>query len=214
MCFQREGRESDLQDLLNEFRYLTQDSAFLLDFVIGSMIASGKFEEAEDAVEKLKYIPDEDGRAARRTAQILMRRDRAYDRAVSTLDKAIESGKGSLAVNRATRAVAAAYANQRAKAKEDIEFVKQRMQNGQEVAKRLEAHLALANKSYDEAYAMIDSVKATTSFDRLLKARIYEAEASDPVTHISKRAELIERAERLRQGITAVADIDFNFFIN
>jgi hypothetical protein len=108
LCLQRANRGAELQALLDTYHDLVQNSAFLLDFLVGSLLGQARFEEAEAAINKLRYLPDEDGRAGRREAQLLMRQTRDFAGAVRILDELIDKGLGVKSFHRATRAIAAA----------------------------------------------------------------------------------------------------------
>lgn len=213
LCYRKTNDFAALERLLTEHKEAVHDSAFLLDFLIGLLISQGRFAEADAAIQELKYMPQNEGHAQRRSAQLLMREKRDYRGALEILDYAIRAGIGSESMSRATRAIAAAYSGEHEKALEDIEFVRTKMQDGGEIAKRLKAHYFLSSGDYSSALNELDSVRQETPMDGLLRARIFESEAQDIATPLEKREELQGKAEELRRTRRHGFDLDFDAFI-
>ncbi len=213
LCYRRLGQMSELRALIEQHRDVVEDSAILLETLAGIFLAESKFDDAEATVNKLRSVPDDDGRSGRRKAQIMMRRDKDYCGAVSVLSKLILEGVGHIGYHKSTRAIAAAYAGLNDMARDDITYVRSKMENGAEISRRLNAHLLLAQGDYAAAYRELESVKQETVMDRMLIARIHEAKANDPTTTPDERVTLIRVAEDIRGRANATTELDIGFFL-
>ena len=185
----------------------------MLETLAGMFLAEARFDEAETAVQKLRSLPDDDGRSGRRMAQIMMRRDRDFAGAVSVLNSLVQDGVGHLGYNRSTRAIAAAYAGMIDVSRDDINYVRSKMENGLEISKRLNAHLKLAQGDFDGAYQELETFGHESVMDRMLLARIHEAKANDVTTPATERERLIQLAEDIRGQTKVTTELDIGFLM-
>ena len=213
LCYQRLGRMEELRSLIERHRSVVEDSAIMLETLAGMFLAEGKFDEAEAAVQKLRSLPDDDGRSGRRMAQIMMRRDKDYGGAVDVLNSLIQEGVGHLGYNKSTRAIAAAYAGMIDLSRDDINYVRSKMENGLEISKRLNTHLKLAQGDFSGAYQEMETIGKENGMDRMLLARIHEAKANDATTPPAEREKLIELAEEIRGQSKVTTELDIGFLM-
>ena len=213
LCYQRLGRMEELRSLIERHRGVVEDSAILLETLAGIFLAEGKFDEAEAAVQKLRSLPDDDGRSGRRMAQIMMRRDKNFAGAVRVLNFLVQDGIGHLGYNKSTRAIAAAYAGMVDLSRDDINYVRSKMENGVKVSKRLNTHLRLAQGDFAGAYQELKTIGHESVMDRMLLARIHEAKANDASTPPTERDKLIEMAEDIRGQSKVTTELDIGFLM-
>lgn len=209
ICYSVTGDFDSIDRLLKEYDSMAQDSAYLLDFKVKHAIARRDFPEAETALRRLRFMADDQGRSVMREAQILMLRDLRYDKAVGLLDRLIEAQSGGTAHPRTVRAVAASYNREYPKAREDIEYVRSHMANGEEIAQRLEVHFSIAKGDFDKAFEVLDGIPDPTAMDDLLRARVMEQKANHIRTPLAERASLFEAAAELRKLHKNMNDLDF-----
>ena len=197
LCYQRLGRWRELSDLLKEEDRRVAGDPQLLDLKIGMLISQGDFRSAEQAIESLRHLPREGGRADARTARILMQRDGRAADAQRLLTRTLQSGgAGQLALRR-LRAIAAAQAGDEETARRDAEFLKGRP-GGPEAVLRIESHIALSKGAYALSLERLSAVEKETVQDHLLRARILEAQANDVATPLARANLLRGEASSLR----------------
>lgn len=207
LCLKNTGEVAELKELIDSNADWLQDSAMLLDFLAGTKLASGEFVEVDRIVQRLSSLPDDDGRSIRRRAQLLMKRDRRFGEAADLLSKAIDRKTGLEAYNRATRAVAYIYSGQKDRAREDIAFVRRRMDDGEDIARRLDVHVEIGSGHLSKALTMLDEIEHPTPMDQLMKARIFELQANGE-TSPALREKLLNQAVVIRERYRMATDID------
>ena len=93
-CYQKLAMKRELKELVEDNRDQVYRSASLLDFKIGTLIAAGRIPEAERDIRKLRVLPENDGRASIREAQIPMQRDGRYEEAERVLSSLVDKRIG------------------------------------------------------------------------------------------------------------------------
>ncbi|MCW0221189.1 MAG: TIR domain-containing protein [Prosthecobacter sp.] len=205
-CFLRLRMNKELSELVREHRDIIDDSAQLLDFRISTLIAAGRLEDARSAIRKLSSLPDDEGRATIREAQILIQ-NREYRRAEGLLTSLVDKRIGSAVAVRRWRAIAAANSNNLAMARADIEFIRGRP-GRQEVVQRLDLYFALAEGDLVKAEDLLLQIKASSQND-LLRARYLEAKAAKIELGLSERESLMSEAAALRARNLSISEFDF-----
>jgi hypothetical protein len=197
ICLKALGRWPDLETLLGEEEARVARNPVLLDIRIGMLIAAGKYKEAERQIDRLRAMPFDDGRADSRSATVLMNRDHDFARAQQLLTAVLDrQTRGALGVRR-LRALAAARGGSFPEARSDTEYLRARP-GGEDTFHRIEAEIKLVQKDYDGAEGERSKVKFETVQDRLLQARILEAQAADTKTPLGQRDGLLGRASSIR----------------
>ncbi len=210
ICLKLLGRWTELNQLLEEESNRVGRNPVLLDIKIGILVAAGNFRGAEDQIEKLRAMPFDDGRADSRYATILMNRDREFSQAQELLTDVLNRHtRGALSVRR-LRALAAARGGNIADAQADADYLRDRP-GGKDAYHRLQAEIKLAQHDYAGAEAERRKIGFETAQDRLLRARILEAEASDPMTPLSVRKSLGAEAAMIRATNKSVDEYDIDF---
>lgn len=207
MCYRKLGMNEKLRDLLAKQGRWIDDSAMFLDMKIGLALGAGDLRSAEDGISRLRHLPGDDGRSARRQAQILMRKHE-YDQALDLLNATLAQDLRYVFPVRTLRAIAAANAGDVDQARADIQWIGS-LPGRRSAAHRLEAHLYLAQGDYKAAEAVLAKVPVRTPEDRLLEARILEAKAADLLTPLDHREPLKQRATLLRQQNRFAWELDF-----
>jgi predicted Zn-dependent protease len=209
ICLKLRGRWSDLATLIKEERSRVERNPVLLDIKIGMLVAAGEFDEALREIGRLRGKPYDDGRADSRTATILMNRDHDFKAAYELLTDVLNRRtRGANGVRR-LRALAAARGRQYEDARRDSAHLRNRP-GGEDTYQRIEAEIKLAQRDYSGAEASLQKVKATTVQDRLLKARILEAQGLDNQTPLDRREALLNEVAALRTANRAVDEYDFD----
>ena len=209
ICLKRLGRWKELEDLLIDQKNYIDENAILLDLYIGNLISKGLFPEAEEKIVILRAMPNDRGMAEARMAGLLMRRDRDFSSAEKLLTTVLNtSGKGFLGVRR-LRASAAARGGNYSLARLDVQQQIGKP-GGQDTAHRIEAEIKLHQHDYAGAHQEHDKIKNPTAQDKLLEARIIEAEANDVITPLSERGKLMKIASEIRIKSRSVDEFDFD----
>lgn len=206
VCYQKLGMHRELAELVQAHDDVVERSASLLDFKIGTLIASGQIRVAEEAIRRLQFLPQDDGRSVMRRAQIMMQRDGNFRDAERSLTWLVDNKIGRPVTVRRFRAMAALRAGHFDLARQDIQFIRARPSN-RSTAQRLEVYFALAKSDYDaaeQAYAQLPHS------DDVLRARILEARASDVHTPLSEREALRAQAAVLRAKNKLLTEFDFD----
>lgn len=197
ICLRALGRWPALKELLSEEARYIGTNAVLMDISIGMLIADGDFPKAEAEIDRLRALPFDDGRADSRMAAILMNRDRQYGKAQELLTSVLQrQTRGALGVRR-LRALAAARGGNGEAARRDSEFLRSRP-GGEDTFHRIEAEIKLVQKDYPGAASEAAKVKSETVQDRLLKARILEAQGLDVSTPLAERDKLLSQVTSIR----------------
>lgn len=207
-CYQRLGMWPELQRLVQEEgRYIGRNPV-LLNVHIGMLIAQNSFEAAEREIRMLQSIPRQEAIVDARTAMIMMRRDNDYSGAQALLTRRLQQGSGSHMIVRRLRAIAAAYAGDFTTTRADAEFLKARQPNYS--AHDIEAHLRFAQQDYDGALQELAAGGQKSVQDELLRARILEAKAADPLTPFVDREQLLQEVNRIRVRHRMTDEYDFS----
>lgn len=209
LCFKLQGRWSDLATLIKEEKARVERNPVLLDIKIGMLVAAGEFNEALREIGRLRGKPFDDGRADSRTATILMNRDHDYKSAYELLTEVLNRRTRGVNGARRLRALAAARGRQYEDARRDSEYLRGRP-GGEDTYQRIEAEIKLAQRDYTGAEAARHKIKAKTAQDRLLQARILEAQGLDNITPLDQREALLNEVAMLRAANKAVDEYDFD----
>ena len=209
ICLKLQGRWSDLATLIKEEGPRVERNPVLLDIKIGMLIAAGEFDDATREISRLRGKPYDDGRADSREATILMNRDHNYKAAFDLLTEVYNRRtRGATGVRR-LRALAAARGKQYDDARRDSEYLRSRP-GGEDTFQRIEAEIMLVQRDYAGAEAARQKIRSVTVQDRLLKARILEAQGLDNATSLNKREALLNEAALLRAANQIVDEYDFD----
>lgn len=207
-CFKKLGERRELAGLVYEYRDVVDNSASLLDFRIGTLIAGQRIDEARAGIRKLRTLPDDQGRATTREAQILIQ-ERKYQDAEDLLSGLVNSRTGNAVSVRRWRAIAAANAGHLDLARNDVEFIRRRP-GRQETASRLDIYIAIAEGKLDRAEELFGKLEHSAR-DDLLEMRILEARANDITLPLTKREEFRDKAVVMRAKNTETEfDDDFD----
>lgn len=209
ICFKLRGRWPELATLIKEEKARVERNPVLLDIKIGMLIAAGEYDDAMREIVRLHAKPYDDGRADSRRATILMNRDHdfraAYDLLTAVLNRRTRGANGV----RRLRALAAARGGLHVDARQDSEYLRARP-GGEDTFNRIEAEIKLVQRDYAGAEASRQKVKAITVQDRLLKARILEAQGLDIQTALDQREALLNEAAALRAANKIVDEYDLD----
>jgi hypothetical protein len=209
ICLKLLGRWPDLETLIREEQPRVERNPTLLDIRIGMLVAAGDFGEAERQIAKLRAMPFDDGRADSRAATVLMNRDHDFNGAQSLLASVLSrQTRGGIGVRR-LRALAAARGGEFEQARRDSEYLRNRP-GGEDTFLRIEAEIKLVQRDYFGAENERRKVKVETAQDRLLKARILEAQGLDPLTPLHLRDQLLGQAALIRERDKATDEYDFD----
>ncbi|MGD0104306.1 MAG: hypothetical protein ABSC06_09740 [Rhodopila sp.] len=207
LAYKKSGCLNELRKLLSEHNSRIHDSAMFADFQIGIDLTRGDLTAAEAGIENLRRMPDDDGRAGFRAAQLLMRRQQ-YRSAKEVLNQLLDACQGSSLRVRSLRAICAARDGDFDLARKDIDFVK-KFPAWQAAGSRLDASLLVEQKRTVEARALLDRLSNKGAEDWLLYARALEVEANLPQTTIDDRRDSIKRASEIRQEYNFSLEYDF-----
>lgn len=208
ICLKLLGRWADLAALINEEKARVERNPVLLDIKIGMLVAGGEFDVAEREIARLRAMPFDDGRADSREATILMNRDHAFDRAYDLLTEVLNRKTRGANGVRQLRAIAAARGRKFDDARRDADYIRGRP-GGEDSFHRIDAEIKLSQRDYDGAQAARKRIKSESAQDRLLKARIVEAQGLDVSTPIHLREQLLNEASSIRATNRAVDEYDF-----
>jgi Flp pilus assembly protein TadD len=209
ICFKLRGRWADLAALIKEEKDRVDKNPVLLDIKIGMLVATGEFDEALREISRLRGKPYDDGRADSRHATILMNRDRNYKAAYEILTDVLNRQTRGANGVRCLRALAAARGKLFDEARRDSEYLKNRP-GGEDIFQRIEAEIKLAQRDYPGAESAYRKIRSITAQDKLLKARILEAQGQDIQTSFDKRDVFLNEAAALRAANRVVDEYDFD----
>lgn len=206
LCYKKTQKFDALRSLLDEHGALVRDSAMFTDFQIGIDLAQRDLSAAADGIRRLRSMPDENGRADKRQAQLFMREGR-YKSAKDLLSHLISTQNHGGFHYRSLRANAAAQSGDYDLAQKDIDFIKG-LPGRESTVLRLEALLNCQTGNLAEAESKLKSIRSWTPEDWLLSARILDrkAEASHS---LSERQELQEEAAKIRAKYNSALEFDY-----
>lgn len=205
LCYRRQRRWKDLEQLLNEHEGAVSDSPVFIDFNVGLNIARGHLQSVPAAIERLRAMDDNSTRADLRQAQFLQKQGK-HAAAKEFITHVISQGGRNNVRLRALRAFAAAKSGDMRQAREDLSFLKA-LPNSEPRATNLEAQILLAEGRPRDALDRIEAISAQEPGDWLLRATIMDALADHPSTGISEATELRKRATEIQ--VRHVGDPDF-----
>ena len=160
------------------------------------LIAQNAFDDAEREIRTLGSLTRQEAIVDARSAMIMMRRDQNYRGAQTLLTQRLQQGAEGHRVVRRLRAVAAALSGDLVTARADAEFLRARIPNY--TAHDIEARIKLAQGDYDGAELELVKGGPLSFQDELLRARILDAKAADPLTPFVDRERLQQEASRIR----------------
>jgi tetratricopeptide (TPR) repeat protein len=207
LCLLRLGRWQDLNDLLEEESKLVTEDPVLLDMKIGMHMAKKDYAAARVGIENLRTLRYEDGRAASRSAMLLMREKHDYDGAVAILTEVLEKKTGGQDSVRRLRAIAAALGGKFDLARRDAQAL-DKLPGGDDTGHLIEARILLEQHRYDEALAELDKVLKPFAQDHLLRARILEVKGGDISIPLSDRQLATRQAQSIRNEYPLVEEFE------
>lgn len=185
------GKSEKLQELLTKRGDTLMDSAIFLDLSIVIQLREGNLLDLPAKIRRLRSMPDEEGRADLREAQLMMRHGRFPD-AKDFLTRLIEQSTGGSFHLRTLRTMAAIRAGDYALAKRDIDFIRS-LPGREDIAQRLLVDFNLQQGWVDDAEKAQRSVEPWTTDDWRKFALILEAKAAR-ATGLNERDALLEEA--------------------
>lgn len=207
LAYKKSGRLNELRKLLSKHEELIRDSAMFADFQIGVDLARNDLGAAEQAINHLRRMPDDNGQSDIRLAQLLMKRQN-YKQAKELLTRLI-GGDGADNIRvRSIRAVCAARDGDFGLAKKDIDFVNE-FPSWKDATAHLEASLLIEQKRPSEARAVLDKIPSKGPEEWMLYARALDGEAELPDTLLTEGQELRRRAAELRAEYNFALEYDF-----
>jgi hypothetical protein len=207
LAYKRSGRLHELRKLLSRHQELIRDSAMFADFQISVDLARNDLTAAEQAINNLRRMPDDNGQSDIRLAQLLMKRQN-YKPAKELLTRLIGGDGGDNIRIRSIRAVCAARGGDFDMAKKDIDFVKE-FPAWNDAAAHLEASLLIEQRRPAEARAALDKIPNKGPEEWILYARALDAEAELPDTLLTDSQEFRRRAAELRAEYNFALEYDF-----
>lgn len=207
LCYQKQGDWDAIKALIESEGDKADENAGLLDVKAGIQINRRQFTEAEITIRKLNSHPHGDGRGNSRIAMIMMHRDQDFTGAQRFLTERLQEKGTNVVPTRRLRAIAAAYAGDRATVENDIAFLKHKP-DGPDTTCRLMARLLLTEGNPDEALREISKVLRRSHQDELLRARIIEAKSEDPRTPLHLVKSLQEESLVIRSKHNIVSEFE------
>lgn len=195
LSYQRSGQYSELEKMLEKYRHQIRDSIVLTDFQIAMDLAHNRGPEVMAGIAKLRAMPNGQGRAERRQAQLYIKQGRYRD-AKDLLTSELDKGQSDKFWLRSLRAQAAAWAEDFKTAQRDVDFVKG-LPGRKAVGVKLEAELRAAQGDFAAAEALLSTIEMKPR-DYLLQARIFDLKADLPKTPLTEGQALRQRATQLR----------------
>jgi tetratricopeptide (TPR) repeat protein len=208
LCFKRTGAMDHLKALLEEHGKSMGDSAMFADFQIGIDLARGNLPAAENAIEALRKMPDDDGKSDLRQAQFWLKKQQ-FKPAIQLLTKVLDKGKRSAFHARCLRAIAAAKDGDFALAVRDLEFLKG-LPGRTNAVLRISAAILAEQGHLDAAMKQLDEVSNPGPPDSLQRARIKELQANRPETSFSERKKLIDEVNEIRMQHRTFLEYDLD----
>jgi tetratricopeptide (TPR) repeat protein len=196
LCYRRQRRWRDLEELLAERGDAVSDSPIFLDFNIGLSIARGELHSVPAAISRLRTMDDNPTRADLRQAQMLQRQGN-HRGATEFLTHVIAQGGRSNLRLRSLRAFAAAKAGNLKLAREDLAFIKS-LPNSDARAINLEAQILLAEGRPRDALNLIEPLSPQEPGDWAVRANILEAVAGHSDTSLTDATIMRRDAKEIR----------------
>lgn len=207
ICYKKLSRPDKMQELLNAHRDLVADSALLTDFQIGIDLARNDIASAESGIRRLRQMPDDNGKADQRQAQLLMRQGK-FDGAKSLLEKLLgENAPGRFRL-RTLRAIAAARVKDFRTARDDLTYA-QTVKGRSAQAKRLEAIIFAEEGRLGDAETILHAITDKTPEDWYLVARIFDLKAEAVSTGMGERDGLHDKAKEIRAKFKLHGEHDY-----
>jgi tetratricopeptide (TPR) repeat protein len=207
LAYKKAGRLNELRKLLSRNQELIRDSAMFADFQIGVDLARNDLAAAEQGINNLRRMPDDNGQSDIRLAQLLMKRQN-YKPAKELLTRLVGGEGGDNIRIRSIRAVCAARDGDFDLAKKDIDFVKE-FPAWRDGTAHLEASLLIEQKRPAEARLVLDKISSKGPEEWMLYARALDAEAELPDTLLTDSQEFRRRAAELRAEYHFALEYDF-----
>jgi thioredoxin-like negative regulator of GroEL len=207
LCYRRQRRWKDLEQLLEEHGDAVSDSPIFIDFNISLKIARGDTDSLPAAIARLRAMDDNPTRADLRQAQLLQRMGK-HGAAKDFLTHVLSQGGRSNLRLRSQRAFAAARSGDMKLAREDLNFLKA-IPNTETRAANLEAHILLAEGKPRAALELVQPLTPQEPGDWILKATIMDAVAAHSDTGLSEASDLRRQATEIRTRYAG--DPDFIF---
>lgn len=207
LAYKKSGRLNELRKLLTKHEELIRDSAMFADFQIGVDLARNDLVAAEQAINRLRRMPDDTGQSDLRLAQLLMRRQN-FKEANQLLTRLIgRDGSDNLRI-RSIRAVCAARDGDFKMAQQDIDFVSE-FPAWSDALAHLKASLLIEQKRPGEARKLLDAIATKGPEEWILFARALDSEADLPDTLLVDAQELRRRAAEIRAQYNFALEYDF-----
>jgi tetratricopeptide (TPR) repeat protein len=154
LAYHRDNQNDRLTALLSKYGKMLNDSAMFLDLSIGIKLRKGDNLASISAdIRRLRSLPDDDGRADLREAQLMMRQG-AHKEAKNFLTRLLEIGSAGRFHVRTMRAKAAIDDRDFSLARRDIDYIHS-LPGREAVGQSLLAHLFLAQANIPEAEAAL-----------------------------------------------------------
>ena len=195
IAYSKMHQEAKLDGLLEKHRLLIEDSAMFLDFSIGQKLKHGDLVGLDGMIRRMRAMSEDEGRADRRLAQLLIREGRAKE-AKNLLTEKLDRSSNNRFHLRSLRSIAASKDKDFSLAKRDIDFVRG-LRGREHVAARLEAEFYLESGDTDKAENALRLVEPFNAEDHRLLARILEARAENSPS-LDARAKLRREVEAIR----------------
>ena len=206
IAYSKMHREEKLDGLLEKHKSLIEDSAMFLDFSIGQKLKHGELNDVAGMIRRMRAMAEDEGRADRREAQLLIREGRAKD-AKELLTKKLDRSSTNRFHLRSLRSIAASKDKDFALAKRDIEFVRG-LRGREDVASRLEAEYYLEFGDTIKAEKALRMIEPFNAEDSRLFARILEARA-ERTSSLTERAALRREVDLLRAQYGSGVSLEF-----
>lgn len=195
IAYSKLHREEKLDGLLNKHKHLIEDSAMFMDFSIGQKLKHGELDGLAGMIRRMRTMAEDEGRADRREAQLLIRQGRVKD-AKNFLTQVLDRSRTNRFHLRSLRSIAASKDKDFALAKRDIDFVRS-LRGREDVASRLEAEYLLETGDTVSAEKALRKVEPFNAEDNRQLARILDARA-ESTSSLTERAALRREVDLIR----------------
>lgn len=208
LSYQRSGKATELNKLLSDHGDMMSDSAMFLDLQIGMDLAQRDLPSAAVRIQRLKHLPDDEGRSDIRSAQLLMARGYFND-AANQLSEVLKRNQGGNLKVLCLRATCHVRMGRFDLAAKDIGIVKH-FASWHQAATRLEAAMLVEQRQPAKARLLLDNVNPLSPSDWMLYARALEMEAELPATSLKDRQPLRTQAAEIRLRHKYASEDDFD----
>jgi tetratricopeptide (TPR) repeat protein len=196
LCYRRLHKGRELEELLQQYKDVIDDSAMFLDFIIALNISRGELQSIPPAIERLRQLDDSPNRADLRHAQLLSKQGNDKGAFEYLSDALAGTARGSLRL-RAARAIAATKIGRFGEAREDLALVRSVDKDGAR-ADSIETKILLAEGRRREAYELNQKSTPQEPGDWLSRAMVFEALANDPATLVTDSISMKSEAGEIR----------------